>query len=72
MAKGDVFRFIYADSADPVTGVRVTRLSPPGTVCLRNYFYKVLHRLRRPPSVRHGADGLSDLHPWLAAARSFT
>ncbi len=40
MAKGDVFRFIYADSADPVTGVRVTRLSPPGTVCLRNYFYQ--------------------------------
>ena len=40
MAKGDTVHFDSHDFPDPVTGVRVTRLTPPGMNCLRTYFYQ--------------------------------
>jgi oligogalacturonide lyase len=40
MAKGDTFQLKFHDFTDPVTGVRVTRLTPPDVTCHRNYFYQ--------------------------------
>lgn len=40
MPKGSTLEFLFHEFADPDTGVRVTRLTPPDVVCPRNYFYQ--------------------------------
>ncbi len=40
MPKGSTLEFQFHEFADPDTGVRVTRLTPPDVVCPRNYFYQ--------------------------------
>lgn len=40
MPKGSTLEFQFHEFADPDTGVRVTRLTPPEVVCPRNYFYQ--------------------------------
>ena len=40
MPKNARLQFDFATSIDPDTGVRVTRLSPLGVACPRNYFYQ--------------------------------
>lgn len=40
MAKGDEAQFAFRTFRDADTGARVTRLTPRGTACLRNYFYQ--------------------------------
>jgi len=40
MAKGDTTVFTLREYSDPDTGAKVTRLTPEGSVGLRNYFYQ--------------------------------
>ena len=40
MSKGATLQLQFHDFADPTTGVRVTRLTPPDVICSRNYFYQ--------------------------------
>jgi len=40
MAKGSTAVFPFREFRDPDTGAKITRLTPNGTSCLRNYFYQ--------------------------------
>ena len=40
MAKGDITPLTFTTEIDPVTGVRVMRLTPLGRIFHRNYFYQ--------------------------------
>jgi oligogalacturonide lyase len=40
MPKGSVVQFRFSEYLDSDTGIRVTRVSPPGVACMRNYFYQ--------------------------------
>lgn len=40
MSKGKTLQLDYAERVDPLTGAKVTRLTPPDVTCHRNYFYQ--------------------------------
>lgn len=40
MAKGDITPLTFTTETDPITGVNVMRLTPPGRIFHRNYFYQ--------------------------------